>query len=159
MIETLANWGEIIGAIAVVISLVYVGIQIRSSVIQSRLDSFTKVAELWLNFTSTIATNEETWRIFHKGTSDFDSFSSEEKARFSFLISMYFGIVETVMSHEKAGMFSDSETHDRNLEQAYAIFMRPGVQAWFARSKGRVFAPSVEKYLVERQSKDRGSDT
>ena len=65
MIQTLINWAEIIGGLAIVISLIFVAIQIRSSVIQSRADSYTKVSELWLNFTSVIASNEETWRIFH----------------------------------------------------------------------------------------------
>jgi len=51
MIQTLINWAEIIGGLAVVISLIFVAIQIRSSVIQSRADSYTKVSELWLNFT------------------------------------------------------------------------------------------------------------
>jgi len=48
MIQTLINWAEIIGGLAVVISLIFVAIQIRSSVIQSRADSYTKVSELWL---------------------------------------------------------------------------------------------------------------
>lgn len=159
MIQTLINWAEIIGGLAVVISLIFVAIQIRSSVIQSRADSYTKVSELWLNFTSVIASNEETWRIFHKGTSDYETFTPEEKARFGFLISMYFGIIETLLNYRKVGLFNDSETHERNLDQAYALFIKPGVQAWYSRSKGRVFAPSVEKYMVERRARHRNADT
>lgn len=135
------NWAEIIGGLAVVISLIFVAIQIRSSVIQSRADSYTKVSELWLNFTSMIASNGETWRIFHKVTSDYETFTPEEKARFRFLISMYFGIIETLLNDRKVGIFDDPENHERNLDQAYALFIKPGVQGWYSRSKGRVFAP------------------
>lgn len=159
MIQTLINWAEIIGGLAVVISLIFVAIQIRSSVIHSRADSYTKVSELWLNFTSVIASNEETWRIFHKGTNDYETFTPEEKARFGFLIAMYFGIIETLLNYRKVGLFDDSETHERNLDQAYALFIKPGVQAWYSRSKGRVFAPSVEKYMVERRARHRNADT
>ena len=42
MIQTLINWAEIIGGLAIVISLIFVAIQIRSSVIQSRADSYTQ---------------------------------------------------------------------------------------------------------------------
>ncbi|MDA8681602.1 hypothetical protein N9M08_03590 [Porticoccaceae bacterium] len=159
MIQTLINWAEIIGGLAVVISLIFVAIQIRSSVIQSRADSYTKVSELWLNFTSVIASNEETWRIFHKGTNDYETFTPEEKARFGFLISMYFGIIETLLNYRKVGLFDDSEIHERNLDQAYPLFIKPGVQAWYSKSKGRVFAPSVEKYIVERRARHRNADT
>lgn len=38
MSESLANWGEFVGGIAVVISLIYVGLQIRASVAQARLE-------------------------------------------------------------------------------------------------------------------------
>ena len=70
------------------------------------------------------------------------------------MISMYFGIVDTVMMHEKAGVFPESETYQRALNQAYATFILPGVQQWFAKSKGRIFAPSVEKYLLSRKSQE-----
>ncbi|MDG1474311.1 MAG: hypothetical protein P8Q37_05355 [Porticoccaceae bacterium] len=138
MIQTLINWAEIIGGLAVVISLIFVAIQIRASV---------------------IASNEETWRIFHRGTRDYETFTPEDKARFGFLISMYFGIIETLLNYRKVGLFNDSETHERNLDQAYALFIKPGVQAWYSKSKGRVFAPSVESYMVERQSRHRDTDT
>ena len=46
MIENLANWGEFIGAIAVVLSLVYIAVQPRSSVKLARVDSQTRITEL-----------------------------------------------------------------------------------------------------------------
>ena len=154
MTQELANWGEFIGGIAVVISLIYVGIQIRSSVIQSKLESYTKATELWTQFTNGVVSSEEAWGVFHQGVSDYDSMNQAEKSRFGFMISMYFGIIDTVMMHEKSGVFPESETYQRALDQAYATFVLPGVQQWFGKSKGRMFAPSVEKYMVSRQQRE-----
>ena len=150
MIEDLANWGEFIGGIAVVVSLIYVGFQIRATVAQSRLDSYTKSTELWAHFTSAVAADTETWRIFHQGSNDYDGLNGEEQARFAFIISMYFGIIDTIMTHENAGIYPSTETYQRALDQAYAVFTMPGVQQWFTRSKGRIFAPNVEAYLLSR---------
>jgi hypothetical protein len=154
MIQELANWGEFIGGIAVVISLIYVGVQSRSSVVQSKLDSYTKSTELWAHFTAMVAADGETWGIFHRGTHDYGSLDAEEKSRFGFLISMYFGIMDTIMTYEKAGIYSNLETYQRSLEQAYAVFVMPGVQQWFSRSRGRIFAPDIEDYLTSRMEKE-----
>ena len=157
MIETLANWGEFLGGVAVVISLIYLAIQVRASVRQARVDSYTSVTQLWGQFTEIIATDEEAWRIYYQGIRDFDSLSEVEQARFSFIISMYFGIVDTIMVHEKGGAFRYPETYQRCLDQAYALFCQPGAQAWWLKARGRVFAPEVEKYLVQRKASEGAS--
>jgi hypothetical protein len=157
MIETLGNWGEFIGGIAVVISLVYVGLQIRSSVRQTRVDSYTRGTEMWLKYTSIVTSDSETWRIFHHGTRELDSLDHSEQARFGFLISMYFGMIDTFMVHDEAGMQYNPESYRRILEQAFAIYSLPGVQAWWQKGKGRVFAPKVELYLTSRERAERAA--
>lgn len=156
MAENLANWGEFVSAIAVVISLIYVGLQLKASVAQAKLDSYTKSTELWSQFTSAVAGDGETWRVFHQGCHDYDSLDQAEKSRFSFIVSMYFGIIDTIMTHEKAGVYPKIETYQRALDQAFAVFSMPGTQKWFLRSKGRIFAPSLEDYLVTRQKTEKG---
>jgi hypothetical protein len=158
MLENLANWGEFIGGMAVVISLIYVGVQIRETVKQARVDSLTKITELWAQYTALIASDAEAWRVYYEGVKEYVSLTEAEKARFNFLMGMYFGIVDTLMVHEEAGTFIYPETYRRNLDQAYAVFRQPGVQKWWEVSgKGRVFAPKVENYLLERLRKENGA--
>ena len=158
MLEHLANWGEFIGGIAVVISLIYVGVQIRETVRQSRVDSLTKITELWAQYAAVIASDPEAWRVYYEGVKDYVSLTNAERARFNFLMGLYFGIVDTLMVHEEAGTFIYPETYQRNLDQAYAVFRQPGVQKWWeASGKGRVFAPKVEIYLLDRLRKENGA--
>lgn len=156
-LEALAAWGEFLGgigglvaAIAVIASLVFVGVQIRASVRQSRVDSYSTVTALWTNFTSVTAANEESWRVFYTGIRDYDALSEIEQSRFDFLIGMYFGIYDTVMVHESLGVWQNPETYQRTLDESYRMFTMPGVQAWWKKHRGRVFAPRVEAYLVGR---------
>jgi hypothetical protein len=156
-LQTLAAVGEFVGgiggiiaAIAVVASLVFVGVQIKASVRQASVDSYSTITELWTNFTNTVAANDESWRVFYAGIRDYDALSEADKARFNFLIGMYFGIQDTVMVHEDLGVWKNTETYQRILEESYRMFRMPGVQSWWRQHQGRVFAPRVEAYLVAR---------
>ncbi len=160
-LQTLAAFGEFIGgvggliaAFAVVASLVFVGIQIRASVRQASADSYSTITSLWTNFTNAVAASEETWRVFHEGIRDYDSLSEIEQSRFNFLIGMYFGIQDTIMVHENLGVWKNRETYERALDESYRMFRMPGVQSWWRRHKGRVFAPGVEEYLVQRSESE-----
>ena len=148
--EFVGGVGGLIAAIAVVGSLVFVGIQIKASVRQARVDSYSTVTSLWTGFTNAVASNEDTWNVFHGGIRDYDKLTDSQKARFNFLIGMYFGIQDTIMVHEDLGVWQNPETYQRALDESYRLFRAPGVQAWWQQHQGRVFAPRGEKYLVER---------
>ena len=152
--EFVGGIGGLIAAIAVVASLVFVGMQIKSSVRQARVDSYSTVTALWTNFTNATASSDESWRVFYEGIRDYDSLSAMDKSRFNFLIGMYFGIQDTVMVHEALGVWKNPETYARLQDESYRIFLMPGVQAWWRQNRGRVFAPRVETYLVERARSD-----
>ena len=153
MIETLANWGEFVGGFAVIFSLIYLGYQVRSSVRQARIDSYTSVTRMWQEFTASVASDEDSWRIYYQGVRDFDGLTDMERGRFNFLMGMYFGIVDTIMVHEEGGSFDYPDTYQRILDQAYAIFCQPGVQHWWQSAEGRIFAPKAEAYLLRRHGK------
>lgn len=162
-IQTLAAWGEFLGGIgglvaaaAVVGSLIFVGLQLQTSARQSSVDSYTQITELWTNFTNATAANEGAWQIFYDGMRDYESLPHVEQTRFNFLIGMYFGILDTIMVHRDTGVWKKEETFARNMEEAYAVFLMPGVQEWWIKHKGRVFAPRVESYLITRNAADHG---
>ena len=94
--------------------------------------------------------SDDTWQVFYNGIRDYDNLSDSDKARFNFLIGMYFGIQDTVMVHENLGVWKNNETYQRILEESYRMFRMPGVQSWWRQHSGRVFAPRVEAYLLER---------
>ena len=78
------NWeaagalGEIIGAAAVVLSLIYLGSQVRTQNRESRLAAMHEIAEAFRDATRVIATLEFTELAFRAGQ-EFESLSSAEK--------------------------------------------------------------------------------
>jgi hypothetical protein len=164
-LQTLAALGEFVGgiggliaAVAVVASLVFVGIQIKASVKQASVDSYSTITTLWTNFTNAVAANDESWAVFYEGMRDYDSLTEKDKARFNFLIGMYFGIYDTVMVHEDLGVWKNPATYERVLEESYRVFKMPGVQSWWRQHQGRVFAPRVAEYLARRSASEAGGE-
>ncbi len=155
MLETLANWGEFVGGIAVVVSLGYLGVQARSSVKQGRVDSYTRIAELWTQWTMMVAGDDEASRIFYHGSQDYESLTAAEQSRYNQIMSMYFGILDTAFVHELEKVPFQEETLKRMKESAYAMSRRPGVRLWWQQSRGHVFAPNVEAYVHARFGEEK----
>ena len=80
------NWeaagavGEIIGALAVVISLLYLAVQIRRQVAQARLQSFHEMSRQFRDVTELFASSDIS-DIFVRANKDFDSMSDAELVR------------------------------------------------------------------------------
>lgn len=161
-LQTLAALGEFIGgiggfiaAIAVVASLIFVGMQIRASNRQASVDSYSTITSLWANFANTAVANDEAWTIFYQGIRDYDTLSDKDKSRFNFMIGMYFGIQDTIMVHEHLGVWKNPDTYQRALDESFRLFMMSGVQSWWKQHKGRMFAPRIEEYLATRAAAGR----
>lgn len=66
MIETLANWGEFLGGIAVVVSLIYVSLQIRLNTAERRTDSIQSITTGNRELALIYVNNHEAGVAWHK---------------------------------------------------------------------------------------------
>ena len=78
----LANIGQVIGAIAVVISLIYVALQIRQNTNAVRSATAQAVHEHFANWYQLVAADSELSQIVATGLRDYGSLSEEERVRF-----------------------------------------------------------------------------
>jgi len=92
-LEDLGNLSEIIGAIAVVISLVYLAVQIRQNTAQIRESSTVSRLLLQENFVSgqeelirAFLENEEMFRVWRLGSTTTDELSGDDRERFGLLL-------------------------------------------------------------------------
>ena len=81
-LSDVGNMAEAVAAVAVVISLVYLAIQIRQNTKAVRASSYQEVANGVTNFNSSLAQNKEMARIYLKGNEDPKQLSPEESLRF-----------------------------------------------------------------------------
>ena|SRR5437773_5516341 len=81
-LNDLANLGQIIGAVAVVISLFYVASQIRQNTIAVRSATAQTVHEHFAKWYHLVAADDELSRIVANGLRDYASLSEQERVRF-----------------------------------------------------------------------------
>ena len=80
-LNDLANLGQIIGALAVVISLFYVASQIRQNTNAVRSATAQTVHEHFANWYHLVAADDELSQIIPKGLRDYASLSEKERVR------------------------------------------------------------------------------
>jgi hypothetical protein len=78
----LANIGQIVGAIGVIVSLVYVGYQIRQNTSVVRSSAAQTVHEHFAKWYQMVAADAELSRITATGLRDYSSLNEEERVRF-----------------------------------------------------------------------------
>src|SRR5512133_1858618 len=80
-LNDLANIGQIVGAIAVVISLIYVALQIRQNTNAIRAATAQSVHEHFANWYNSFARDASLSQIAINGLKDYGSLSEADKAR------------------------------------------------------------------------------
>jgi hypothetical protein len=106
---------EIAGAVAIVVSLIYVGIQVRDSTLAVRsataTDASTAMSEHYLG----IGTNAQATQVFLDGITDPDSLSREETAQFIYMIHGLF------LKYQAAYYASEQGTLDIEMRESLVI--------------------------------------
>lgn len=93
---SIQDWGavgEIISAIAVVISLLYLAVQIRNQNRESRLSTINNSLAEWNSLLSLVADNSELADIWNRGLKN-EELTETEEVRFRGFVNSYFRVVE-----------------------------------------------------------------
>jgi hypothetical protein len=124
------QFGEVIAALAVVVSVVFVGAEIRQNS-KAQVQSTTQsVVSDYLGSLERITDNAEVACIYVRGAQDFRSLSGSERLRFSaFYMSLYYQLQEM---HRLAGEGSiDADTWSGFHRLLKETTQYPGVRQWF----------------------------
>ena len=129
--EAIGAVGELLGAAGVIVSLLYLAIQIRGDARAKRAETVHEQSEAFRNFLHIIATNREVADIYVRGIRDFGSLHDDELARFSSLLGFLFRVYEENFFQWREGILDDHVWH--GLESPVDdILAYSGVSAWWA---------------------------
>lgn len=155
------NWdaagalGEIIGALAVVISVMYLAVQIRGQTDQAKLAATREISAQLDAVLSSITENSEISRLYLSAVQDFDGLDNDERIKATFLFQRFARIYEQQCIHVEKGHLDPAffESIDNTFFEWITF---PGVQQWWSRNKGffeSSFEARVEKLVVEAKAK------
>lgn len=92
--EAISAIGEIIGALGVVISLVYLAIQIRHNTRAMMAQSAREAVAAMREFNKSMIDDQEISRIFRLGAENLQNLTEEERARFGHILFNFFKTAE-----------------------------------------------------------------
>ena len=152
--EAVAAVGEILGAIAVVISLVYLAAQIRQNTRQveeqaraHQVASMSSVGQGFSSWRTLIAGSSENAAVWEKGGKDLAGLSPAERKQYDFLLVEMFWAFAQPWIYVQQGVFEKEmwEQAKNNIR----VFSNPGVQQWWQESVHRAEYPPAFSEAVD----------
>jgi len=152
-LEDLGNLGDFIGGIAVVVTLVYLAIQLRANTDSIRAASSTAINERLVGVNQSLVEDPSLAEIFVRESSSPGSIEGADRVRFDTLIQSMFISLENVMKVAQSGTieFRDWEPWSRHLRR---WLMNPAVRAWWVRQDtpfGEEFKAHVQALLDQER--------
>jgi hypothetical protein len=132
-ITTLAAWGEFIGGIAVVVSLVYLASQIRmntKTVRASNLSEAMAASSEW----NRMILDPAAASLHVRGMEDFVGLSTEDQLRFNGLMGHLFGMNLKIRHLRQQGLW-DANTEENEAETIAYILESPGARQWWTANR------------------------
>jgi hypothetical protein len=81
-----AQWAEVVSAIAIVISLIYVGVQVTDNTSATRSATASHANTEFIDWYTHLSSDAETMSIWYRGIREPESLDQEEQLRFIFLL-------------------------------------------------------------------------
>ena len=155
------NWdaigalAESVGAAAVVVTLLYLALQIRAQTRESRLTATRDLSRDYLDAVDSITRDKEVFAIYLKSLAAYEDLPHEDRIRISMFFFRIFRVAELRHSHY---LSSDVESaHFENGQLPLKELMQsPGLRAWWGHncdSFGEEFRIHVNGWVSDDENK------
>jgi len=147
--------GELFGVVAVVVSLIFLAIQIRQNTRQVESQGLREAINDFLDSYAQFTVDEISAKNFRMGLNEFASLTRNEKAVFhskgQILINSFF----LVLSHHNKGMLDD-ETFNAMEIFFLKIIKSPGANQWWEQFKHH--PPKSYTSYIDKRLKEEGDN-
>ena len=133
-LETLANMGEFVGALGVIVSVVYLALQVRKQTEESRLAATRELAEQYQACLVTVVEDAEFAEIWLKGVKDYKGLPDIERMRLSFQFQRLFRNLEQQHLHRRR--VSIDAYYFSSMDNSFTEGLTfPGLRQWWELSQ------------------------
>ena len=143
--EAMAAIAELSGALAVVISLVYLASQVRSGTRTLRTTTRDSSFVSLMDFNHAVMSDPDLAYIFQVGCHDYDALEERERARLVHVFYSFFKMFEKIYLHFLDGSVDESVwVHNKPMLLAYAT--QPGAK-YYLSMREKIFDPRYWELL------------
>ena len=155
MAQLLGNYGEFVGALAVVVTLGYLAVQIRQNTTTSKALTYTSIKSELNAINTAVGQNQELSGIVSRAMVSYESLSPLEKAQIDWIWLSYANTWETLfeVSRDSTKLESLWKAEERTI---LAAFRMGGYWEWWRQNKfgGTENFRSHMEQLMEHRSGD-----
>ena len=152
-LEDLGNVGELVAAIGVIISLLYLAVQIKGDARAKRAAMTHAQSQANAGFASILATGPEVAELYFRGIHDYASLRGAELVQFAALMTHMFRLYEDQFLQWTEGDLDPQVWH--GLDAAIDDFCSlPGLQAWW-KTRSHWFAEQFQALIEKKISQQR----
>lgn len=150
------NWNfisvvaETVASVTVIISLIYLAIQVRLQAKEYRMMVTNSLTQQWGEALQTFAVHEDLYKIWMAGLQDFHALNAVERGRFSSILMNLTQIFESLHLHYQDGKV-DPALWEAFHTRLCDVFAAPGVQQWWVMRRHwhtRKFSQCVDRAIA-----------
>lgn len=146
-IEDISNLGQAVAAVATVLSLVFVGFQVRQHTRATRAASHNSVSNALNEINRLFAENADLSEIWIRGLDNRGALSAVEQWRFDSLLRAYMHVCETMFVQAQLGT-GDASVHLAEENGIRTVMASSGPRDWWRQNPfgfGSAFRAYVER--------------
>ena len=151
--DAIGAMGEILGAVAVLVTLVYLAIQIRLNTLEIRAGRVESTLKDQALYNQLLASDEDLARIYWTAVDDVEALSVDEKRRWLHLCSIMLRNSEIAYYHHRQGYLPEAIHQSR--ERWIKMFMGSSGFRWWWEQYAVILDPDFVSY-VERVTNEHG---
>src|SRR5690606_11622923 len=130
-LEALANVGEFVGGVFVVVSLIYLAFQVRQNTRSLRSENYARLLERMSTLQSRLAVDPALNHVFMVGAEEPDRLSPADRIRVSWALYELFGAAEFMYHQQLEGALPDVVWSRWETTIRWWL-SHPGIRAWWA---------------------------
>lgn len=154
------NWqaasaiGDLIGAGAIIISLIYLAYQLRQNTRSIKIAALQSTMDRWIEWSGVLATTPDLAQIVHRGNANYRSLEPAEALRYGAYIQMFFDAVENYHAQlVDIGIDGNQSVLDSIVRRRIVI---PGFAQWWEENTGDY--DSQFTAMIERVRKEANEE-
>lgn len=126
----ISNIAQAIAAAATVLSLLFVGFQIRQNTRALKATSHHAITDSFNAINALIIDDQNTASIWRRGWGGLEQLDADEAMSFSYMMLAYMRIFETLYYQYKTGTMEE-QLYEAELNTLRWAFSNPGMRAWW----------------------------
>jgi hypothetical protein len=150
--EAIGAIAELLGALGVIISLVYLATQIRQNTQSVRMSSHHGIADQFTQTNLAAVHDPQLIDLITRGSLDAESLSDAERARFYAYIMAIFRTYEELFQLDRKGL-ADNELWEARQRSMRNWLARPGVRTWWSTEWSEAYVDSFRAVVEEEIKK------